>query len=510
MPVGTRKGKALSWRLPHRHARSLRVTMVALAFTSAFAPAALGRARRGARASAARRAVPVRAGDEVRSDADDDATTTFRDDLDAPTSRRGLLLGAGGLAVATAPGLILPGGASASPASSRVTLAALDRGRGGVEGSASIVPDSAVSESKSRYAPWSGSERNTSVGDGALSLSPMGVGTWSWGNQFVWGYDESNDPVLESVFDRAVDAGINLFDTADSYGTGNGLDGRSEVLLGEFLKRYPERSARGDTNERTNDDAVARQSRVNIASKFAPYPWRVTRGSVVKAARESCGRLGKSQIELGQLHWSTGNYQPVQERALWAGIADAYDAGVIKAVGLSNYGPKQLRRVAKYMSQRGVPIATLQVQYHLLSRFPETNGTRETCDELGIRLIAYSPLGLGLLTGKYSVENPPPGLRGFAYKDVLPALPSLLGTMRAIGDARRDERTGLPKTPAQIALNWCLCKDTTPIPGAKTLAQLDENLGALGWRLTEGEVAALDEAAKKAGASTSQNIFQTS
>jgi pyridoxine 4-dehydrogenase len=82
--------------------------------------------------------------------------------------------------------------------------------------------------------------------------------------------------------------------------------------------------------------------------------------------------------------------------------------------------------------------------------------------------------------------------------------------MRDIGEARRDERTGAPKSPAQIALNWCLCKDTTPIPGAKTLAQLDENLGALGWRLSEGEVAALDEAARKAGASTSQNIFQTS
>jgi pyridoxine 4-dehydrogenase len=150
-------------------------------------------------------------------------------------------------------------------------------------------------------------------------------------------------------------------------------------------------------------------------------------------------RPGKESIELGQLHWSTGNYQPLQERALWAGIADAYDQGVIKvraslisvlglasnrsfstnrivpiqtrtlnpsltctsaphlqqAVGLSNYGPKQLRRVHNYMSARGVPIASLQVQYHLLSRFPETNGTRETCDELGIRLIAYSPLALG-------------------------------------------------------------------------------------------------------------------
>ena len=486
--------------------------MAALAFTSAVAPAALGRARRGARAGAARRAATVRAGAGVSPDVDDDSTRSRRDDPDASTSRRGLLLGAGGLAVATAPGLILPGGASASPASSRVTLAALNQKQSVENGSAaSTSTGSAASSQKSRYVPWSGSERNTVVGDGALSLSPMGVGTWSWGNQFVWGYDESNDPVLERVFDRAVDAGINLFDTADSYGTGNGLDGRSEVLLGEFLKRYPEKSEAFSSSSSSGDRqrALRLQSEVNIASKFAPYPWRVTPGSITRAAKESAERLGVDQIQLGQLHWSTGNYQPVQERALWAGIADAYDQGIIKAVGLSNYGPKQLRRVAAYMKSRDVPIATLQVQYHLLSRFPETNGTRETCDELGIRLIAYSPLGLGLLTGKYSTENPPPGLRGFAYKEVLPALPELLATMREIGDARRDEKSGVPKTPAQIAINWCLCKDTTPIPGAKTLSQLDENLGALGWRLTEGEVAALDDAAARAGKSTSQNIFQT-
>lgn len=486
--------------------------MAALAFTSAVAPAALGRARRGARAGAARRAATVRAGAGVSPDVDDDSTRSRRDDPDASTSRRGLLLGAGGLAVATAPGLILPGGASASPASSRVTLAALNQKQSVENGSAaSTSTGSAASSQKSRYVPWSGSERNTVVGDGALSLSPMGVGTWSWGNQFVWGYDESNDPVLERVFDRAVDAGINLFDTADSYGTGNGLDGRSEVLLGEFLKRYPEKSEAFSSSSSSGDRqrALRLQSEVNIASKFAPYPWRVTPGSITRAAKESAERLGVDQIQLGQLHWSTGNYQPVQERALWAGIADAYDQGIIKAVGLSNYGPKQLRRVAAYMKSRDVPIATLQVQYHLLSRFPESNGTRETCDELGIRLIAYSPLGLGLLTGKYSTENPPPGLRGFAYKEVLPALPELLATMREIGDARRDEKSGVPKTPAQIAINWCLCKDTTPIPGAKTLSQLDENLGALGWRLTEGEVAALDDAAARAGKSTSQNIFQT-
>jgi hypothetical protein len=245
--------------------------MAALAFTSAVAPAALGRARRGARAGAARRAASVRAYADVSPDVDDDSTRSRRDDPDASPSRRGLLLGAGGLAVATTPGLILPGGASASPASSRVTLAALNQKRS-VEsgGTAGISGSSASSSQKSRYVAWSGSERNTVVGDGALSLSPMGVGTWSWGNQFVWGYDESNDPVLERVFDRAVDAGVNLFDTADSYGTGNGLDGRSEVLLGEFLKRYPEKSERFSSSsssgdkQRSVETAIRSEHRVQV------------------------------------------------------------------------------------------------------------------------------------------------------------------------------------------------------------------------------------------------------
>ena len=424
------------------------------------------------------------------SDAPSDASPA--NETARPTRRSALVLGA-----AASGGLLLPPGpgpARASPASSRVTLAELDKRRGDAAALAGPSPSPQTPLPRS-IAPgtskFTGTESLTPVANGALTLSPMGLGTWSWGNQFVWQYEEENDPELRRVFDAAVAAGVNVFDTADSYGTGSGLDGRSEVLLGQFLKQYPDREA---------------AAKVNIATKFAAYPWRVTRGSVVKAARESRERLGKGPdgaIELGQLHWSTGNYQPLQERALWAGIADAYESGVIKAVGLSNYGPEQLRRVHAYMTKRGVPIATLQVQYHLLSRFPEFNGTKETCDELGIRMIAYSPLGLGLLTGKYSDANPPPGLRGVAYKGVLPPLPGLLETMRAVGAARGG------KTPAQVAINWCLSKDTTPIPGAKNVKQLEENLGALGWRLSEAEVKELDDAAEKVGVSASQNIFQT-
>ena len=85
----------------------------------------------------------------------------------------------------------------------------------------------------------------------------------------------------------------------------------------------------------------------------------------------------------------------------------------------------------------------------------------------------------------------------------MPPLPSLLETMREIGDARGG------KTLPQVAINWCLCKNTTPIPGVKSMRQLDDNLGAMGWRLSDAEVAALDEASDKVGKSTSQNIFQT-
>jgi pyridoxine 4-dehydrogenase len=314
-------------------------------------------------------------------------------------------------------------------------------------------------------------------------IGTLGLGCWAWGNKLVFQYDESMDDELQRVFNRAVDGGIKLFDSADSYGK----DGRSETLLGEFLRECPS----------------AKKDGVILATKLAPYPWRVTSKSFVDAAKSSAKRLGREQIDLGQLHWSTGNYQPLQEGALWAGIADAYDEGVIGAVGLSNYGPKQLRKIHKYMTARGVPISTLQVQYSLLSRFPELNGTKETCDELGIKLIAYSPLALGLLTGKYSVSNPPPGLRGNAYKGVLPGLPTLLETMREVGDAHGG------KTPAQVAINWCICKDTVPIPGAKNVRQLEDNLGATSFRLTEGEIDALDRAAEKVGVSVSQNIFQT-
>ena len=314
----------------------------------------------------------------------------------------------------------------------------------------------------------------------------MGCGTWAWGNRLLWGYDPTMDDDLQRVFNTCAAHGVTLFDSGDSYGTGR-LNGRSETLLGQFANAYQ----------------GPNQDRLCLATKLAAYPWRITRGSVVKAGLASAQRLGRP-IDLAQMHWSTANYAPWQEGLFLDGLMDLYEQGQIKGVGLSNFGPKRLKLAHQRFQSRGIPIATLQVQYSLLSTYPVTDlGLKDLCDDLGIRLIAYSPLALGLLTGKYSPQGPfPPGVRGVLFRQLVPKIQPLLQTLGDIATHRQ-------KTPAQVALNWCIAKGTIPIPGAKSVAQAEQNLGALGWALDSGEVDALDQASRCSDKQMVQNIFQS-
>jgi pyridoxine 4-dehydrogenase len=319
-----------------------------------------------------------------------------------------------------------------------------------------------------------------------LSLPTMGCGTWAWGNRLLWGYDPSMDSQLQAVFNCCVENGVTLFDTGDSYGTGK-LNGRSESLLGQFSQSYTG----------VNADKIC------IATKLAPYPWRLTRQSMISACEASAKRLGQN-VDLVQMHWSTANYFPWQETQLLKGLADLYQQGKVKGVGLSNYGPKRLKQVYQIFKERDIPIVTLQVQYSLLSTYPITQlGLKEVCDELGIQLIAYSPLALGILTGKYSENGKfPKGIRGLLFRQLLPGAKPILESLKAIAESRN-------KTIAQIAINWCICKGTIPIPGAKSVEQAKQNIGALGWYLSEGEIAELDKAAASTDKKMVQNIFQT-
>ncbi len=297
-----------------------------------------------------------------------------------------------------------------------------------------------------------------------LHHAEMGIGTWAWGDRTVWNYGRGyGETELGEAFQVALDTGINLFDTAEVYGMG-----RSERLLGRFIQE--------------TDRPVL------VATKFMPFPWRWSRGSLLRALRHSLERLGLEKVDLYQIHW------PLPPRSIehWAeALAAAVEAGLTRCVGVSNYSLGQMERAYHVLARYGIPLASNQVEYHLLNRTVEKSGMLACCRELGIRLIAYSPLAKGLLTGKYTVQNPPPGVRGRMFGHLLKNLPPLLDLMTQIGQGHGG------KTPAQVALNWIMCKGALPIPGAKTAEQVRQNAGALGWQLSEAEIRALDEASDR-------------
>jgi aryl-alcohol dehydrogenase-like predicted oxidoreductase len=176
--------------------------------------------------------------------------------------------------------------------------------------------------------------------------------------------------------------------------------------------------------------------------------------------------------------------------SMMEGLAECVKSGMTRTVGISNFGQSRMLAAYSSLARHNVPLASNQVHYSLLDRTVEKNGTLARCKELGIRLIAYSPIEMGLLSGKYSAASPPPGARARTYTGLLPKLGPLLKLMTEIGQ----DHGG--KSNVQVALNWVICKGALPIPGAKNAAQAQENSGGLGWKLKEEEVAKLDQASE--------------
>jgi aryl-alcohol dehydrogenase-like predicted oxidoreductase len=308
------------------------------------------------------------------------------------------------------------------------------------------------------------------LGKTDIRISPLGLGTVQWGDRMMWGYGKTyTDSDLHDAFQVSLQSGINFFDTAEVYGKG-----RSEQLLGACLQQ-------------------ARQSPLVtplvVATKFMPYPWRLRKSALLSKLRASLARLGLERVDLYQIHWP---FSPLPIE-LWANaLADAVEAGLTRSVGVSNYNSAQMLRAHTALSKRGVPLASNQVEFHLLNRRVERDSLLKLCLELGVTLIAYSPLATGMLTGKYTPQARPPGLRSYLFRRArLGKIQPLIQHMRAIGQAHDG------KSPAQVALNWVMSKGAVPIPGAKNAKQAQENAAALGWRLAEAEIAALDEESQK-------------
>jgi aryl-alcohol dehydrogenase-like predicted oxidoreductase len=302
------------------------------------------------------------------------------------------------------------------------------------------------------------------LGQNGPTVTALGIGTWAWGDKLVWNYgSDYGVSQVQAAFEATLDSGISFFDTAEVYGFGE-----SESLLGKFMKE------------------LGRPAQ--IATKYFPVPWRFSAESFSGALTASLKRLQVEQVALYQVHMPFSFF--MSQETLMNALADEVKRGRVASVGVSNYSAHQMRETHSYLAAQGVPLAVNQVQYSLLSRKIEMNGILNTARELGVTILAYSPLAQGLLTGKYTTEKyiKPIGVRRFNpnfSKNGLEKITPVLNVLRQVGEK-------YDRTPAQVALNWLIKQGVVPIPGAKTAQQAIQNAGALGWSLNTEEIAQLE------------------
>lgn len=305
------------------------------------------------------------------------------------------------------------------------------------------------------------------LGPNGPLVSAVGIGTWSWGDRIFWSYgDQYGEAEVADAFQAAIQSGITLFDTAEIYGWGE-----SERLLGKF--------------HRDGQPSVCR------ATKYGPVPWRLSEEAVIQAIQDSLQRLQVDVIDLYQVHWPFTFLMSYE--TLFRALGKAVHKGLIKTVGVSNYSVKQMQKAHALLADQGVPLAVNQVRYSLITRQVESQGLIAKAQALNVTILAYSPLAQGLLTGKYTPEQPPTGARKADQRfkpDGLRKLAPVTNLLRQFAEAH-------DKTMAQVALNWLIAQEgVIPIPGAKTAQQATENAGALGWSLTPEEVTALEEVSR--------------
>jgi myo-inositol catabolism protein IolS len=298
------------------------------------------------------------------------------------------------------------------------------------------------------------------LGRGGPKVSAIGIGMWQAGGK-AWGNDV-RDADCRRAMERAVELGINLVDTAEAYG-----DGHSEQVMRPAI------------------NAVGRDN-VFIATKVGG--WHLRPDDVKKACAGSLKRLGVREIDLYQVHWPDP-WSQVPLRETMKALEALHRTGKIRHIGVSNFAVRDLEEARSHLSR--TDIVSNQVRYNLLQREVETE-VLPYCRREGIEILAWSPIGKGVLSGKYH-DGKRPKDRVRSEEDLfkpanLRKTKGLVGRLKAIGKVHG-------KTPAQVALAWLRSrKVVVPIPGVKRPAQAEENAGATGWTLTRAEQRQLERA----------------
>ena len=304
-----------------------------------------------------------------------------------------------------------------------------------------------------------------------MILPKIALGAWSWGvgaagGDQVFGNHLSAEE-LKPVFDKAMEYGLNLWDTAAVYG-----EGTSERILGNFVK-----------------DADRKD--VILSTKFTPQIAGDSPSAMQEMIDGSKKRLHTDVVDIYWIH------NPMDVERWTPDLIPLAKSGQIKEIGVSNHNLAEIKRANEILAEEGLRVSAVQNHFSLLHRSSERAGILDYCKENGITFYAYMVLEQGALTGRYNEANPfPAGTgRGESYNPYLKKLGALVDEMKMIG-------TRFAASPAQVATAWAIAKGTLPIIGVTKTRQVEEAADAAQICLTEEEVGRLEKLGDETGVHT--------
>lgn len=311
-----------------------------------------------------------------------------------------------------------------------------------------------------------------SLGNTDIQITPIGLGCWQFSKQNNLAgkfWPTLEDDLIEKVVSLSLNNGINWFDTAEVYG-----NGASEKALSKALQA-----------------AGKKPGEITIATKW--WPMFRFASNISKTIDERTKALSPYPIDLYQVHqpWGFSN-----ERKEVAAMAELWKNRLIKSIGVSNFSAKQMKNSWETLDKKGIPLASNQVLYNLFNRKIESNGVLETAKNLGVTIIAYSPLAQGLVTGKF--HDNPELLKNIGFRKYSKQFkPEGLEKSRPVVMLIKELAAKYNVSTSQIALNWVINyhgNTIVAIPGATKEHHVKENAGAMSFRLSDEDMVKLDQA----------------
>jgi aryl-alcohol dehydrogenase-like predicted oxidoreductase len=313
-------------------------------------------------------------------------------------------------------------------------------------------------------------ENLRSLGRTGIMVTPIGLGCWQFSKQKNMAgkfWPTLEDKMIERIVSFSIDGGINWFDTAEVYGSGE-----SEKVLSMALKA-----------------AGKKPGEVLVATKW--WPWFRFASNIRKTINERIRLLDPYPIDLYQVHQPWGFSS---EKSEMTAMAELFNRKLIKAIGVSNFNAKKMENSWEALQKSGIPLATNQVKYSLLDRSIESNGVMDMAKKLGVTIIAYSPLAQGIVTGKF--HDSPELLKNIGFRKFSSQFkPEGLEKSRPVVVLLKEFAVKYNVTPSQIALNWLIHfnGDTVvAIPGATKETHVKENCGAMSFKLSDEDMVKLD------------------